>query len=1020
MPIPCRTALAALVGCLGWLSVCPAGAAGADANSILRTSGVRGGLVVHVGCGDGRMTAALRADERFVVQGLDVDPARVEAARKHICSLGLYGPVSADAFDGKHLPYVDNLVDLVVADRLGDLPAGEVMRVLAPGGTAIIGGVKTVKPRPGDIDEWTHFLHDASGNAVAADHEIGSPQGLRWTAGPVHTRDHDALASMSAMTTSDGRVFYILDEGATSLIHRPARWRLIARDAFNGVLLWKRDIPTWVTHLWNFRAGPVELTRRLVSVGDRVYVTLGIDAPVCELDAATGKTLRVFEGSEKTEEIILHDGVLLTVRGDPAQLDREAPKISGYWELTVDRKPEAPKSVVAYRADTGKLLWTKTGDNMGYLAPLSLVACGRKAFYLDNQRLHCLSMADGRELWTAPFAAGGLFLHDYAPTVVACRDVVLCMTFDKLAAYCADDGRKLWQQKGAIGLASPGDLFVIDGLAWCVPTTAAVWNGDKLDRRGKIVSGEPIPKESFLGNGGDEIWGMDIHTGEVKKAIPRSQVLPGGHHHRCYRNKATDQFLICGRRGLEFVDLDGNQNVDNWWVRGICQYGVMPANGLTYVPPDPCQCFKQIKVNSFLALSSASSIEAADKASAEPALPAPAGPAEPTEPKAQPDAAAKAWRGPVWPAKADEWPTYRGNITRSGSTQTPVPAKLKELCRTPVGGALTAPVAAAGRICVCRKDGLTVQCLDAATGKPLWQFVAAGRLDSPPTLCGDLCVFGCGDGWVYCLRAADGKLAWRSRVAPADRLLVADSRVESVWPVSGSVLVLDGVVYCAAGRSSFLDGGIRVVGLDLATGKKLCQTSLATGPGPLGRNGPPPGALPDVLVSDGQSLNMRDTKFDRQLQPARGALATLCASTGLLDDTWAHREPWRLGQGACRAATGSKLISFDSKNAYGIINPYTYLKPTPAMWPDTHDGHPHQKYSRYTGAQFPIGTWVVKGGNSPSGPATARNQPAKARPAAKAPRTSGASRSPFSRGPWSWPVRRCSWPGGATALSFAS
>ena len=61
---------------------------------------------------------------------------------------------------------------------------------------------------------------------------------------------------MSAMTTSDGRVFYIYDEGPVSVIHQPADWKLIARDAFNGKLLWKREIPTWMTHLYNFRAGP--------------------------------------------------------------------------------------------------------------------------------------------------------------------------------------------------------------------------------------------------------------------------------------------------------------------------------------------------------------------------------------------------------------------------------------------------------------------------------------------------------------------------------------------------------------------------------------------------------------------------------------------------------------------------------------------------------------------------------------------------------------------------------------------
>lgn len=53
----------------------PAGAdpAAERAAEILQGSGVTGGLIVHLGCGDGRLTAALSAGGNFVVQGLDAD-----------------------------------------------------------------------------------------------------------------------------------------------------------------------------------------------------------------------------------------------------------------------------------------------------------------------------------------------------------------------------------------------------------------------------------------------------------------------------------------------------------------------------------------------------------------------------------------------------------------------------------------------------------------------------------------------------------------------------------------------------------------------------------------------------------------------------------------------------------------------------------------------------------------------------------------------------------------------------------
>ena len=75
-----------------------------QAEAIFAATGTTGGLVVHLGCGNGRLTAALRKDESYVVHGLDADPSRVDEARSHIRSLGLYGPVSAERWDGSVLP----------------------------------------------------------------------------------------------------------------------------------------------------------------------------------------------------------------------------------------------------------------------------------------------------------------------------------------------------------------------------------------------------------------------------------------------------------------------------------------------------------------------------------------------------------------------------------------------------------------------------------------------------------------------------------------------------------------------------------------------------------------------------------------------------------------------------------------------------------------------------------------------------------------------------------------------------
>ena len=927
------------------------------ARKILNETGVKGGLIVHLGCGDGKLTAALLANDSYLVHGLDTNDNNVEKARDYIskpanggsrrnpASLGLYGKVSVEQWSGKTLPYNDNVVNLLVAEELGNVSMDEVLRVLCPNGAAYLKygsqWKKTIKPRPETIDEWTHFLHSADNNAVAKDTRIATPKHLQWEAEPKRTRDHDALASISAMTSSNGRIFYILDEGLTSLIHHPAKWKLIGRDGFNGKLLWKRDIDSWTTHLHYFRTGPAQLPRRLVSIGERVYVTLGFISPVTVLDAATGKTILTYKGTEKAEEFICHNGVLLVVVGDPQVWNSQAPRIDNYWEFYDEDGPKPGKHIIAYNAETGKKLWSIKGDNLARLAPLSLTAGNKKAFYLDNNKLYCVELQSGKALWDVPFGTDGLFLRNYAPTVVQYKDTVVCAYIDKLAAFSIKDGKKLWQTDGYAGFASPGDLFVINDLVWAFPTTATV----------------RLPKDRVPGKN-IEFLAFDLYSGEVKKRLNKKEVWPGGHHHRCYRNKATERYLISGRRGLEFVDLQGDDNIINWWVRGVCQYGIMPCNGLIYVPPHPCQCFNDIKFDGFHALSAQSTKSESQsrarlvKGKAYGQISLSLGLLTEDTERGKLNAANQesgnlVWAPPVPPANAQEWPTYRHDITRSGCARTKVPVELEEKWKADIGGKLSSVVVARNKLFVSAVDEQVVYCLDAANGKELWKFIAEGRVDSPPTIYGPMAIFGCRNGYVYALRASDGELAWRFRAAPVDRRTVVIDRLESVWPIHGSVLVVNGTVYFCAGHSSYLDGGLRLYGLDAGTGAVRHSTTFSTD------GASQAGALPDVLISDGQNITMRQKCYDLSIQEIkRPKAATITANTGLLEDCWGHRWNWTLGAGD----TFGKLLVFDDKSAYGVQTYYTFLKTDKSMQPDTHTGHLHQKYARYTPGQFPIGT----------------------------------------------------------------
>jgi len=817
-----------------------------EAGRILQAAGVKGGLIVHLGCGDGRLTAALRTDERLLVHGLDADPAAVQKARAHVRSLALYGPVSVEEWAGGRLPYADNLVNLLVAEELGAVPMEEAMRVLAPHGTALVGGKKTVKPWPADIDEWTHWLHDASGNAVARDRVVGPPARIQWVDGPLWQRHHEMNANPSALVSAHGRIFYICDEAPATVSGLPDRWSLVARDAFNGVLLWKRPLADWGWKAWSTAETggrfnqPLHIHERLVAAGDRLYATLGFNAPLSALDAATGEVVRTYEATRGADEVLHHEGVLIVSVN-------QAPQGPG----RIADSPPPRKRIVAIKADTGQVLWSQ-GDFAGVssksgvferITHLWMAAGAGKVVFMEEDAVVALDLATGRQLWRAPRPEKKMKQGHipYNPpnlcTLVVYQDVVLFAqpeepytreTWNRpvrclLTGLAGDTGRVLWSQPcGKWGPGVAADVFVIGGLVWthAAEDMAAV--------------------------------AIDPHSGQVKRSFSTRGVFDEEHHHRCFRNKATEQYLLTGRRGIEFIDLGREETGKNHWVRGACRYGVMPANGLVYAPPHPCQCYIDVKINGFYALAAAGR----------------AAPARRGDAAASPAAARDAdrlRRGPAWgqgasvPARLieshDDWPTYRHDARRSGSTPAQVPleaGRLSRLWETPLGGQAGACTAAGGKIFAACPDQNRVCALDADDGHILWEFTAGGRVDTPPTIHQGLALFGSADGAVYCVRAGDGALFWRRRIAPDERRIVAFGRVESAWPVHGTVLVDGGAAYAAAGRSTHLDGGIEVQAINPLTGDLIRTLS------PLNRD---PHGLEDVLVADGGTVFMRHLAY---------------------------------------------------------------------------------------------------------------------------------------------------------------
>jgi outer membrane protein assembly factor BamB len=862
---------------------------------MLATSRVKGGLVVCIGCDEPQLLVDFGKAGPYLVQGLDTDAGKVETARKLLESKRLYGKVTADLFDGENLPYVDNLVNLLVVTRTGFAVSDrEMNRILAPRGVRLAGNVaaglvKHTKPAPADIDDWTHFLHGPDNNAVAEDTAVGPPRHIQWCSEPIWGRHHDfekaTYPTVRTVLSSEGRLISLIDQTESSDMTVPSRWELVARDAFSGVLLWRRPVRLKSHTEYKRKWGLEEVWRQMIVDESYVYMSLAPGKPLSSLDIETGNVVRSYDGTSGYSELIKDVNTLFLVIPD--------------------------HEIVASDARTGKCLWRWTPGDDGEIIRLTMAAAGGKVFVKTDKSVVCLSADSGKPLWRRELAQSQKKIKLYFPRekLIVADGVVLVSYAGKdplslnkdvqeflgshprvreyggrLAALSAEDGELLWSGPYFPNLeGAPGEIYVCDGVVWPGP---------------------------------DYSQPRDLHTGEIKQTRNIIERLwTDGHHYRCYPGKATSRYIITAKRGIEMIDMHGENHSRNNWVRGTCRVGVTPCNGLIYAPPHSCGCYVEAKIFGFHALAATRDKRRWTKDAARQRLEK--GPAYGTIENRR----SKIENPPAWP-------TYRGNNARSGSTESDIPSALTQTWQADIGGRLSSVTVADGKVFVARVDAHTVHGLNAANGAKLWHFTAGGRVDSPPTIHNGLALFGSADGYIYCLRVSDGELAWRFLASPQRLNTVAFDQLESVWPVHGSVLVKNGVAYAAVGRCSYLDGGIMLYGLDPATGEVVAKRLIESEH--LGAMNPPPegtehasttmirqntldykthlapdrsdafsmrGATNDILVADADSIYLRNMRLNDRLETQVTAKPHLYSTSGLLDD-WEHnRSYWILGTG---------------------------------------------------------------------------------------------------------------------------
>jgi outer membrane protein assembly factor BamB len=378
--------------------------AAASAAEILKAAGRDRGLCIQLG-GESKLAAALHGQGRWLVVFLAPDPDDVTAARKTIRSLGLYGPVSADRCQLVALPLAGSQANIVVIDNPAQatkdgLSASEVLRVLCPNGVALIrsgaganelakalkaaGGsdataagawLRVEKPRPAGHDDWTHPRYAANRSNVSRDKMVGPPEQLQWLAGPVFP---SASHHYGTILSARGRNYYVLTAGQarlptfaggavaddpSSAMPRPRkpRYWLVARDAYNGLPLWRRRYDGTST--------------TLVADAGKLYTMIGSVAVA--IDGATGRTVAAYGKVDYAPRarFLFKDGILV---------------ISG------------SKSLRAVDTRSGKQAWTSPKPFKA-----SFLIEGSRVIIFDGaaKALSALDLATGKEAWKVDCSA---------------------------------------------------------------------------------------------------------------------------------------------------------------------------------------------------------------------------------------------------------------------------------------------------------------------------------------------------------------------------------------------------------------------------------------------------------------------------------------------------------------------------------------------------------------------------------------------------------------------------------------
>jgi len=579
------------------------------AEQILSATGARRGICLVLGSSDGRLAYELAKRSGLRVIGVETDAGAVAAARRALKAAGIYGARVAihHADSLARLPFVGSFANLIVSDRgltTGECvgTAAEVARLLRPGGgVAYLGQpeaapkklskekldawfkadslraeirqdkegfcARLVRPPLKNAGVWSHQYGRADNSAFGGESLAGARSTdqleVQWVGRPGPRAQADRNGRKPSPLSTGGRLFM---QG----LHR-----IIAIDAYNGIILWSVEIPDMQR---------MNVPRDSANwCADEDYLFMAVKDRCWRFDAADGILSKTYEVVDGPKRDWRYDWSYVASCGELllGSAVKQGTAYTNFWGRSgwydAPHGPEACKvcseNLFAIEKGSARKRW-EYADGLVINSTITIGA-GRVYFVQSrnpkvkasdsrrvgmgelwqDQFLTCLDVASGKKVWEKPIDTHdgiSVFYLAYANQ----RLVIVSSGGGAfhVYAYAAADGKPLWNNRFG-------------------------WPGGKHDH------GKAMSRPAIVGN---TLYvrprAFDLATGKV---LPRS--LPGG---GCGTYACSTHAVFFRAGTVQMWDRETAKATTWSRLRPGCWLSTIPAAGMLLSPEagGGCSC----------------------------------------------------------------------------------------------------------------------------------------------------------------------------------------------------------------------------------------------------------------------------------------------------------------------------------------------------------------------------------------------------------------------------------------------